>query len=132
MANDVSLSCALSRLFLVLVALGGASCGGSTLPPDDPAVLDANDTGGRLQPASESERKLLEALGQMPAGTEQKVGSLSVVADRPYHAASGRVCRRVTIASAAPQAESGTRLACSDGKSWFFVPDVFIAPAQEP
>jgi hypothetical protein len=128
MANDFATSRVLIRLLLLLAA----ACGGATLPPDDPAVLDANDTGGTVAPGNESERQLLAALGQMPAGAEQRIGSMRAVADRPYHAASGRTCRRVTFGASGPQGQSRTRLACSSGKEWFFVPDVFVAPAQKP
>jgi len=86
-------------------------------------VADANDTGGRLAPGGETDRNLLRQLTKLPSGAPQRVGDATVVAEPAYEAASGQTCRalHVTIANAAAR----HRLACSDGKAWFFVPDVF-------
>jgi hypothetical protein len=71
---------------------------------------------------------VLERLNDMPTQKRQTVGNLSVVADPPYAAASGRTCRRVTLTSTAKPQTSTMRLACKDGKAWQFVPSVFLAP----
>jgi hypothetical protein len=85
-------------------------------------AADANDTGRVLAPANDSERKLLEALPRIQDGREQRVAEAKVVAEAPYASASGKTCRALRLGSARGESR---RLACSDGKAWFFVPDVF-------
>jgi hypothetical protein len=50
------------------------------------------------------------------------MGDTTVVADGAYTAASGRTCRALTMGTAGKNAR---RLACHNGGSWYFVPDVF-------
>lgn len=87
-------------------------------------VVDANDTGRTLAGNNDTERALLARVGKLPSGNAQQIGGASVVAQPPYVAASGRTCRALLIA-AAPARPAQHRLACSNGESWFFVPDVF-------
>lgn len=99
-----------------------------TVSPRDSA--DAADTGAKLPGANADERALLAGLPGLRSGKAQRVRDLSVLADEPYEAASGRQCRALQV-----QAVGGThnarRLACSDGSGWFFVPDVFGSSAGE-
>lgn len=91
-------------------------------------AADANDTGRKLAPTGESERALLRQLSGLPNGKAQRVGDATIVAEPLYHAASGRSCRALSVTPSAKQ-QATHRLACSDGQSWFFVPDVFGANA---
>jgi hypothetical protein len=91
--------------------------------PSPRDVADANDTGRRIAPSNEGERAILHRLQQLPSGAPQHVGNVTVLAEQPYHAASGQTCRPVHVTEAKSAARH--RLACSDGKSWFFVPDIF-------
>jgi hypothetical protein len=67
---------------------------------------------------------LLGHVAALPSGRQQRVAGFVVQADAPYAAASGRTCRTLTIeqAGATP---ARNRVACTDGKRWFFVPNVF-------
>lgn len=87
-------------------------------------VADANDTGGRLKVTSPADVFLLQQLPRLPSGSAQRVGDATVVADTAYSAASGQTCRAVHV-TMPPRSEAIDRLACSDGRQWFFVPDVF-------
>jgi hypothetical protein len=87
-------------------------------------VADANDTGRTLSPKTANERLLLEQLSQLPTGRPRRIGDVSVVADAPYNAASGHTCRFLQLTSSRA-ATPDHRLACTDGRGWFFVPDVF-------
>jgi hypothetical protein len=91
-------------------------------------AADANDTGRVIAPSSESERALIQQLATLPSGVKRTVGDAVVTADAPYEAASGRTCRQVSISSPRKRMR---RLACSDGKAWFFVPDVFAGNTGE-
>ena len=131
MAIDHSLRRHLRSLSVLSVTAAAVACGGAQLPPDDPAVLDANDRGSTVAPTSDAERQLLAQLGELPAGKQHRIGSLTVVAQKPYNAASGRTCRSVNVTNATNKNQSGPRLACTDGAEWFFVPNVFVAPTTE-
>ncbi|HSC87639.1 MAG TPA: hypothetical protein VLC09_10230 [Polyangiaceae bacterium] len=100
-----------------LLALGAVACGSpqDARHPDD-AV--ATEVPGRLEPTSAAERQVLTSLDQWKPDTAQKVGADTVVAERPYLAASGQQCRNVRFSQA-------SRLACRDDQGWYFVPDVF-------
>lgn len=108
-------------LFLLLLPGFGGCASEPALNARDAA--DASDTGRVLAPANDSERRLLEALPRLAEGREQRVAEAKVVAEAPYASASGKTCRAVHFLSG-PRPSETHRLACSDGKSWFFVPDV--------
>lgn len=113
----------------MLLTLLLSSCAGQpeTNPRD---AADANDTGRRLAPTGEGERALLRQLGTLPSGAARRVGDADVLAEEPYQAASGRVCRALQLTRQQPTRVS-RRLACNDGKAWFFVPNVFGSNAAE-
>lgn len=105
---------------LLPLALGCASA-----PPVSARdAADANDTGAALGAKSDGERALLGAVPNLPTGTGRRIGEATVIADAPYAAASGRTCRALHI-SRGRAPEQGNRLTCSNGKAWFFVPEVF-------
>lgn len=87
-------------------------------------AADANDTGRVLTPTNENERRLLRELPALPSGKAQRVGDTNVVAEEPYASASGKSCRALQVTSG-PTRPASHRLACTDGKVWFFVPDIF-------
>jgi hypothetical protein len=93
-------------------------------------VADANDTGRTLNPQSANERLLLQQLSQLPNGTPRRVGDSNVVADAPYNAASGHSCRAVRLVAERTHTID-RRLACTDGRGWFFVPDVFVGALKD-
>jgi len=115
-----------------MMLLGAAllGCGGGEKPnPRDAA--DANDTGRTLPARSASEQTILRQVADLPAGTAQTVGEVVVIAAPAYHAASGRTCRALSI-SRRESKQASHRLACTEGKAWFFVPDVLgLEPSSE-
>lgn len=113
--------------FMLFVASLNACAAQPQLSPGD--VADANDTGGRLAPSGEADRSLLRQLPNLPSSTPQRVGEAMVVAEPAYQAASGQTCRALHMTQA--NASARHRLACSDGRTWFFVPDVFGSNTQE-
>jgi hypothetical protein len=112
-----------THCFVLLAGSALAACGspGDARTPEEAAQTDS---GGGVVPASQAERQVLGALDQLPPDSEQSVGGLAVSAGAPYHSASGRTCRRVTL-----KAHSGApagKLACkSQQDGWVFVPGVF-------
>lgn len=106
---------------LLLLSLALSACS-SPRPINARDVADANDTGNAIPAGNASERNLLVEVSHMPTGTRQRVGELDVTAAAPYSAASGRTCRPLELATGG---KLDRRLACTDGRDWFFVPKVF-------
>ena len=99
-------------------------------PPSARDVADANDAGRTLSPKTANERLLLHQLSALPNGRARRIGDASVVADAPYHAASGHTCRALQMTPGGARA-ADHRLACTDGRGWFFVPNVFASTRAE-
>lgn len=118
-------------LGVFIVSSTASLIGCSVPPPVSPRdAADANDTGRRVAPNGEGERALLSQVSAFPSGALRQLGATSVVAEDPYQAASGRVCRALRLTR--EKSQQIVRLACNDGKSWFFVPDVFAgAPTPD-
>jgi hypothetical protein len=108
------------------LALLGACAADPPLNARDAA--DANDTGQTLGAKSESERNLLRQLATLPNSAAKLVGDTTVIAEAPYQSASGRTCRSLQLSR---HQTTTLRLACNDGKGWFFVPDVFAGGGAE-
>ena len=111
------------KLLGALVLASVLACS-SAPAPSARDVADANDSGRTLVAQTASERELLKRVARLPNNGSQRVGTLAVVAEPTYQAASGRQCRALHITAAAGQAMTH-RLACTGGGSWVFVPDVF-------
>jgi len=113
-----------------LVLLLGCLLLGCSRPPAATAreLSDANDTGRTLAVSNESERALLQRLSALPSGKPQHIGDATVIAEAPYSAASGRSCRSLHVTRAQT---SRNRLACNDGRGWYFVPDIFGTEVAE-
>lgn len=78
-----------------------------------------------IEPADEVEREILQRLPTLTPEQPVTIDGAIVSAAAPYHAASGRTCRSLTITNADRSARS--RLACREDAAWFFVPQVFRA-----
>jgi hypothetical protein len=113
-----------------LALLSGCAIGGVTLWGCGPAEVAPQNPGGRVEAADDAERQILAQAEGLPAGQKTTVAGMTVVADEPYHAASGNTCRWLSIS--AGNGTGARRLACSDGASWFFAPDVLGAPIEVP
>jgi hypothetical protein len=83
-----------------------------------------------IEPANEIEREILQRLSALAPEQPATIQGAIVSAAAPYHAASGRTCRFLTITSA--DRSSGSRLACREDAEWFFVPPVFQADEPQP
>jgi len=118
---------------VVCVVMLGCGSTSQNLAADGPTPLIGN---GKAEAASPAEAKVLEQLERLPVAQARNVDTLSVVADAPYAAASGKTCRRLTLTPVEPPKTSRTRLACKDAgqhagaSAWGFVPSVFSAPTE--
>lgn len=101
----------------------------ATPQPSAREVADANDTGQALTAKTEQDRAVLREVAGLPSGVARRISGTDVIAEAPYVAASGRTCRALQLGAPTP-AQTTHRLACSDGQSWFFVPDVFGSSSE--
>ena len=113
---------------LVCGVMIGCASTKQDVAPEEPTSIMGD---GTAEAASPAEAKVLAELERLPPAQERTIDSLSVVADAPYAAASGKTCRRLTMTSRKPPKTSRTRLACRNGDSWGFVPSVFLAPTEQ-
>lgn len=111
-----------TRLILTAWAMVALGCA-SARPATATDLANANDTGSALSGRNDAERDVLRALPSLPSGTERNVSGITVTAEPAYVAASGKTCRALTLGSG--QKSPVSRLACSEGQAWFFVPGVF-------
>jgi hypothetical protein len=111
------------RWSALLLLLPPLACS-SVRQPTARDVADANDTGRTVPAASATERQVLDRVASLPSGVATQIGDATVSAEAPYTAASARTCRPLHITANASR-QTLHRIACSDGRAWFFVPDIF-------
>lgn len=118
------------QLLVIVVCIVMSGCGStsSNASADTPSPVLGD---GTAEAASPAEAKVLARLDQFPVAEARSVDTISVVADAPYAAASGKTCRRLTLTPSTPPKTSRTRLACKDADRWGFVPSVFLAPTEQ-
>jgi hypothetical protein len=88
-------------------------------------------TGGVVKPGSDAERRVLEKIATIPSEQPVTIGGVVVRAEPAYFAASGRMCRRLVLTRRG-QDNGKIRLACKDGRSWFYAPEVTATPTKIP
>lgn len=133
-SNSSGSSCSrqFSRVAVALLwgasVLGGCVVSGfvaSGCAPLKKNTTAAASAANRVAPVGNSEAELLTKLDSLPSGTLTRVASLEVLASRSFDAASGRTCRQLQWQdSKAANSAAQTRLACNEGKRWYYVPEV--------
>lgn len=83
-----------------------------------------------IEPANQTEREILQRLPALAPEQPVTIEGAIVSAAAPYHAASGRTCRFLTITGA--DRSSRSRLACREDAAWFFVPPIFQSDDSQP
>lgn len=93
------------------------------LPPSRmPAATAAGTTGSIVAVKNDSEKQLLEQVATLTPHVQVLVGSLKVLPSSLESVASGRQCRSLSVI--APTGNEASRLACTTGQAWFFVPNI--------
>lgn len=121
--NLMSRSAVLSAV-VALASLVGLGCGAAAEPREQDIWYTSELRPGEVPPVTEGERELLARLDDLPSGDPVAFGGQSFLVEEPYTAASGRVCRSVTVRSV-EGAGVDVKLACQSDRGWSFVPDVF-------
>jgi len=105
----------------------GLGCGGSPHQPTARADYAPLMQPGTREPTDEAERELLGKLDTLAPDVEARLDGSIVLAGAPYDAASGRVCRRISLRPAKGGAPPRYHLVCKVEGAWAFVPDVLRA-----
>jgi len=113
-----------SVLVTAVLVLAAVDCTAENqATPVDPNYASLVEPATR-KPSDDVERTILARLADLAPAMEASIDGQVVVAGAPYHAASGRTCRSVTIRPAAKQQVAHSRLACLIDGTWAFVPEV--------
>jgi len=117
--------------FWLALSLLIQACGATpSLHNDDVLYSDASAP-GVLLPANADEGDILKQMEKLGPGQSVTMGNRIVSVESGYHAASGRDCRIVAIASGS--ANSSRRLVCRINETWNYAPDVYPAlPVPAP
>lgn len=97
------------------------ACGSA--PPSEATIYYDPALRPGVVEASDAERQLLARLDEVPPGQSLEIAGHVYVAEAPYAAASGRLCRSVRVRAGERETP---RLACEADQGWVFVPDVFV------
>jgi len=116
LSNLMSRGLLLSYTFLVCLAPLG--CGGGNPHTPGDKTYAASVKPGTRAPSSSLEREILAQLG---TDSPFPIEGNNVIAGPPYHAASGRLCRRISVDTGADS------LACEMDDGWHFVPQIHLS-----
>lgn len=111
------------------MALATTGCASGPEPTEQDIWHESGLRPGQVPAATPGEREVLARMAEIPAGQAVTLAGQVFIVDEPYHAASGRTCRSVTIRAAREAGGTDVRLACAEDGGWVFVPDPF-GPAQ--
>ncbi len=106
---------------------------GCTLNPVQPelAPTTPNQTEGSVtgENTAGKEADLITLVAGMQAGEHINFDGKTVESGQYFSAASGRLCKYITLRNLDAPENTRSRLACQDGANWFFAPDIFSSKA---
>jgi len=117
-----SLNLACCTVLLLLLA------GGCALTPPQPEPLAANQTDSAE--AGGQDAGLIALVATMQPGETNTFEGLTVESDQAFSAASGRLCKYITLGDLNNPDKVRSRLACQDDHGWFFATDIFSSEAR--
>ena len=122
----VGLACCLFSLLLL-----ASGCTLNPVQPEQPpAVPDQADGTDAGNTAAGKDAELIALVAGMQAGESYVIDGMMVESGWTFAAASGRLCKYITLRNLDDQDISSSRLACLDGTNWFFATDIFSSEAR--
>lgn len=97
------------------------SCGTTSNNAEAGNALSSGNTA--ITPANETEKAILQKIASAQQGKAIAAGSSSFTVLNEYFAASGRVCKSVSIVQTSTQI-ADTKTICNFNGSWGYTPDV--------
>jgi hypothetical protein len=73
---------------------------------------------------------LIAVVASMQAHETSAIDGMRVESGQAFSAASGRLCKYITLSQPDNPGKATTRLACQDNHGWFFAPDIFTSAAR--
>jgi len=83
------------------------------------------------QTGNEQQTGLIAQVASMRAGETSSYDGVIVKSGQPYNAASGRLCKPITLTDPADTGSARSRLACKDSSGWFLATDIFISETPD-
>jgi hypothetical protein len=91
-------------------------------PPTTPSQTDSSITGEKT---AGKDAGLITLVAGMQAGEHIDFHGKTVESGQAFSAASGRLCKYITLRNMDAPDNTYSRLACQDGSNWFFATDIF-------
>jgi hypothetical protein len=113
----------LAYCLLLLLATG---CTLNPVKPDQPPTTP-NQTNGTVTAGKDA--GLITLVAGMQAGEQINFDGKTVESGQYFSAASGRLCKYITLRNMDVPDNTRSRLACQDGTNWFFATDIFSSKA---
>jgi hypothetical protein len=118
-----ALPVSLAYCLLLLLATG---CTLNPVKPDQPPTTP-NQTNGTVTAGKDA--GLITLVAGMQAGEQINFDGKTVESGQYFSAASGRLCKYITLRNMDAPENTHSRLACQDGTNWFFATDIFSSKA---
>lgn len=115
-------------LIITVALVTTAGCTGLAEKPQlaaDSGVINSGDK------SSEQYSVILSELPIMQSGESGATGNVVFKAGYLYSSAAGLTCKTVTLSKSFDVSDTKNRVACDNGKNWFFISDVFQADDNE-
>ena len=74
---------------------------------------------------SDTDTELLARIAPLQTGQRDTYNGMTLEAGQSYNAASGRLCKPITLSDTETTDTARTRLACRGSGNWFFAIDIF-------
>jgi hypothetical protein len=112
----------------VLALLLASGCALNPAPPELSAAQSQGIAAESTSPAEHD--SLLALVARLQTGESGSYEGMMVEAGAPFFAASGRICKHITLRGPDSMTGAHSRLACQADHGWFFAADVFTSEAR--
>ena len=121
----------LSKTYSLIIAVALVTTAGCAGIAEKPQM--AADSGGSNSDHKSSKQYsvILSELPTMHSGESGAAGDVVFVAGDLYSSAAGLTCKTVTLSESFDESNTKNRVVCDNGKSWFFIADVFQVDDNE-
>ena len=111
----------------VLLLLLASGC---TLSPPQPEQRPTAQNQAESAATGGQDAELIALVATMQPGETSTFEGMSVESGQAFSAASGRLCKYITLGDPNNPDKTRSRLACRDSNGWFFATDIFSSEAR--
>ena len=120
----------LSKSYLLVLATCLMVTAGCAVTPEKSQTSVALHVKDPNIPGNPEESRILSEIASMKSGEKGAVDGTVFVIGEAYSSASGLNCKSVVINDGTTGTGNVGRVACDDGRAWFFVKNVFEADTE--